>query len=171
MTKEEIKQSVKMPEILSRYGLRPNRAGFISCPFHKEKTASCKIYDDSFYCFGCGIGGDVFEFVMQYESVPFSTAFIELGGTYISKKGKSRNQIRHEVRDIKAKMQYSKEKRNPVQDSNELEQVEKNILMYKTALKTFPPDSEEWYMCQFNLEKEKSRYEILSAKSGGEKNS
>lgn len=41
--------------------------------------------------------------------------------------------------------------------------------MYETALKTFPPDSEEWYMCQFNLEKEKSRYEMLSAKSGGEK--
>lgn len=88
MTKGEIKQSVKMPEILSRYGLRPNRAGFICCPFHKEKSASCKIYDDSFYCFGCGTGGDVFDFVMQYESVPFSTAFIELGGTYISKKGK-----------------------------------------------------------------------------------
>lgn len=165
MTKEEIKQSVKMSEILSRYGLRPNRTGFICCPFHKEKSASCKIYDDSFYCFGCGTGGDVFDFVMQYESIPFSTAFIELGGTYISKKGKSRNQIRHEVRDIKAK------RYNPVQDPNEIEQVEKNILMYETALKTFPPDSEEWYMCQFNLEKEKSRYEMLSAKSGGEKNS
>lgn len=88
MTKEEIKQSVKMSEILSRYELKPNRAGFICCPFHKEKSASCKIYDDSFYCFGCGIGGDVFDFVMQYESVPFSTAFIELGGTYISKKVK-----------------------------------------------------------------------------------
>ena len=45
MTKEEIKQSVKMSEILSRYGLKPNRAGFICCPFHKEKSASCKIYD------------------------------------------------------------------------------------------------------------------------------
>ena len=107
----------------------------------------------------------MFDFVMQYESVPFSTAFIELGGTYISKKGKSRNQIRHEMRDIKAK------KCNPAQVPNELEQVEKNILMYETALKTFPPDSEEWYMCQFNLEKEKSRHELLSVKSGGEKNS
>lgn len=165
MTKEEIKQSVKMSEILSRYGLKPNRAGFISCPFHREKSASCKIYDDSFYCFGCGAGGDVFDFVMQYESIPFITAFIELGGTYISKKGKSRNQIRHEMRDIKAK------KNNPVQDpeDSKLKQVEKSILMYETALKTFPPGSEEWYMCQFNLEKEKSKYELLSAKSGGEK--
>lgn len=163
MDKETIKQQNSMRDVLARYGMIPNRAGFICCPFHNENSASCKIYDDSFYCFGCGIGGDVFDFVMQYESVPFSTAFIELGGTYISKKGKSRNQIRHEVRDIKAK------KYNPVQDSNEIEQVEKNILMYETALKTFPPDSEEWYMCQFNLEKEKSRRELLSVKSGGEK--
>ena len=71
------------------------------------------------------------------------------------------------MRDIKAK------KNNPVQDpeDSELKQVEKNILMYETALKAFPPDSEEWYMCQFNLEKEKSRHELLSVKSGGEENS
>ena len=95
MTKEEIKQSVKMSEILSRYGLKPNRAGFICCPFHKEKSASCKIYDDSFYCFGCGTGGDVFDFVMQYESVPFSTAFIELGGTYV--KAATRSDMKCEI--------------------------------------------------------------------------
>lgn len=28
--------------------------------------------------------------------------------------------------------------------------------MYETALKTFPPGSEEWYMCQFNLEKKEA---------------
>ena len=90
MTKDEIQQSVTMQEILSRYGIKQNRVGFICCPFHRERTASCKIYEDSFYCFGCGIGGDIFDFIMRYESVPFSTAFIELGGTYISRKGKSR---------------------------------------------------------------------------------
>lgn len=78
MTKDEIKQSVTMQEILSRYGIKQNRVGFICCPFHRERTASCKIYEDSFYCFGCGIGGDIFDFIMRYESVPFSTAFIEL---------------------------------------------------------------------------------------------
>lgn len=165
MTKDEIKQSVKMYEVLSRYGITQNRAGFICCPFHREKTASCKIYEDSFYCFGCGTGGDIFDFVMRYESVPFSVAFTELGGTYISRKNKSREQIRHEIRDIKAK------RYDPVQKSNEFEQVKKNIVMYETALKTFLPGSEEWYMCQFEIEKEKSRYEILSVKAGGEDHS
>lgn len=104
---------------------------------------------------------------MKYESVPFSTAFIELGGTYISRKGKTRNQIRHEIRDIKAKKYNS----NQDPENDEIKKVEKNILIYESALNTFPPDSEEWYMCQFELEKEKSRYELLTAKSGGGKNS
>lgn len=42
MTKEEIKQSVKMPEILSRYGLKPNRAGFICCPFTRKSQHPAK---------------------------------------------------------------------------------------------------------------------------------
>jgi len=162
---ELVKQNICVPDAAEHYGLQVSRNGMCSCPFHEDRHPSMKLNERYFYCFGCGTGGDVFDFVMQYESVPFSTAFIELGGTYISKKGKSRNQIRHEVRDIKLK------KCNPAQDPNELEQVEKNILMYETALKTFPPGSEEWYMCQFNLEKERSRYEILSAKAGGEKHS
>ena len=52
MTSEEIKRRYSMADILERYGIRPNKAGFISCPFHNEKTASMKVYKDSYYCFG-----------------------------------------------------------------------------------------------------------------------
>lgn len=52
-----------MPEVAEHYGFKLNRSGFISCPFHNEKTPSCKVYNDRFYCFGCGVGGDIFEFV------------------------------------------------------------------------------------------------------------
>ncbi len=39
------------------------------CPFHGERTASCHVYTDtqSFYCFGCGAGGDVINFVRMIE--------------------------------------------------------------------------------------------------------
>ena len=39
------------------------------CPFHSEKTPSCTIYSDtqSFYCFGCGAGGDVISFIKKIE--------------------------------------------------------------------------------------------------------
>ena len=67
MNSEEIKKTYSMRDILGRYGMQPNRAGFICCPFHKEKTASMKIYQDSYYCFGCGAHGDIFDFVSQME--------------------------------------------------------------------------------------------------------
>ena len=49
------------------YGFHPNRAGFIACPFHHEKTASLKLYSDGggFYCYGCQTGGSVIDFVRK----------------------------------------------------------------------------------------------------------
>lgn len=47
-----------------------------ACPFHSEKTPSCTVFTDtqSFYCFGCGVGGDVITFVMGIENIDFSEA-------------------------------------------------------------------------------------------------
>lgn len=47
-----------------------------SCPFHSEKTPSCTVFTDtqSFYCFGCGAGGDVITFTMKIENLDFSEA-------------------------------------------------------------------------------------------------
>ncbi len=59
---EKIKELIPMLAVLEHYGFKPDRKGFICCPFHDEKTASVKIYDRSFYCFGCGAGGDVIKF-------------------------------------------------------------------------------------------------------------
>ena len=82
MTVEELKRAYSMQCIVERYGLRVNKKGFVSCPFHKEKTASMKIYKDSYYCFGCGANGDIFSFVEAMENCDFKTAFYSLGGTY-----------------------------------------------------------------------------------------
>lgn len=83
MTKEEIKDLYSMKDIIERYGLpRPNRAGFICCPFHKEKTASMKIYKKDFNCFGCGANGDIFTFVMLMDGISFKEAYAALGGDY-----------------------------------------------------------------------------------------
>lgn len=73
-----------MEEVLARYGIRPNRSGFICCPFHAEKTASCRIYDRSFYCFGCGVGGDAVAFVSRYENIPPKEAAVKLVGEEIT---------------------------------------------------------------------------------------
>lgn len=46
------------------------------CPFHNEKTPSFTVYPEngSFYCYGCGIGGDVFSFVRQIENLDYIEA-------------------------------------------------------------------------------------------------
>lgn len=83
MTSEEIKEQYSMSDVVGRYGLKPNRSGFIKCPFHKgDNSPSMKIYDDSFYCFGCGASGDIFSFIMRMGGCSFREAYVSLGGTY-----------------------------------------------------------------------------------------
>ncbi len=56
--------------------IRRGRNFVCSCPFHSEKTPSCTIFTDtqSFYCFGCGAGGDVITFTMKVENLDFTEA-------------------------------------------------------------------------------------------------
>ncbi len=46
------------------------------CPFHGEKTPSFTVFEDtaSFYCFGCGAGGDVISFTMRYNNLDYIEA-------------------------------------------------------------------------------------------------
>src|SRR5436189_1667690 len=50
------------------------------CPFHQEKTPSFHVSPQrqTFHCFGCGVGGSVFRFVMDYEHVDFPSAVRKL---------------------------------------------------------------------------------------------
>ena len=62
---QQVKENLNLIEVAQHYGIEVNRSGFISCLFHAEKTPSMKLYDDHFYCFGCGKGGDVIALVAQ----------------------------------------------------------------------------------------------------------
>lgn len=54
------------------------------CPFHQEKTPSFIVNPDSntFHCFGCGVGGNVFKFVMMIENLDFPSAVQTLAWKY-----------------------------------------------------------------------------------------
>ena len=49
---------------------------WLCCPFHNEKTPSCKIDPalQLWHCFGCGEGGDVFAFIMKSQDLSFPEA-------------------------------------------------------------------------------------------------
>ena len=51
--------------------IQVNKAGFAKCPFHKEKTASLYLKNNFYYCFGCGVSGDVIDFVMKTKNLSF----------------------------------------------------------------------------------------------------
>lgn len=59
---EAVKESVSPRRIADYYGLSV-RNDMVSCLFHDERTPSMKLYDDHFYCFGCGKHGDVTDMV------------------------------------------------------------------------------------------------------------
>lgn len=74
----ELKFKTDINDIISTY-VTLKRRGNTSlglCPFHNEKTPSFTVYDDtqSFYCFGCGVGGDPVQFIKLIENVDYVDA-------------------------------------------------------------------------------------------------
>ena len=75
---EEIRYRSDIVEVISSY-VNLKRAGVNYnglCPFHSEKSPSFTVFPAtrSFYCFGCGAGGDVLSFVMRAENLDFPAA-------------------------------------------------------------------------------------------------
>ena len=68
----EIEDVVSSYVTIRRAGRNPKGL----CPFHSEKTPSFVLYPDnqSFYCFGCGAGGDVISFIMRAENLDYVEA-------------------------------------------------------------------------------------------------
>jgi hypothetical protein len=82
----EIKNAADIVDIVSE-GVLLKRAGknYIGlCPFHSEKTPSFTVSPDKqiFHCFGCGTGGNVFNFLMKQEGLSFPEAAGRLAKRY-----------------------------------------------------------------------------------------
>lgn len=75
---QELKLRSDITEIASSYvNLKRHGRNMVGlCPFHGEKTPSFNIYTEngSFYCFGCGAGGDVITFIMKIENLDYIEA-------------------------------------------------------------------------------------------------
>lgn len=74
----EVAGRISIVEVISDYvPLRHNGGNFLGlCPFHSEKTPSFTVNParEIFHCFGCGVGGNVFSFIMKIEGLNFPEA-------------------------------------------------------------------------------------------------
>ena len=63
----ELKERLNIIDVLIAYGVQVDRHKRASCPLHDEKTPSFRVYPDtnSWFCFGCGAGGTVIDFVSR----------------------------------------------------------------------------------------------------------
>ncbi len=79
---EEVRMKNDIVDVVSQYVKLTRRGSsyFGLCPFHNEKTPSFSVTPSKqmYYCFGCGAGGNVFNFVMEYENYSFGEALSHL---------------------------------------------------------------------------------------------
>lgn len=142
MTTEQIKEQYSMSDILDRYGIEVNRAHKAHCPFHNgDRTASLHVYTDSFYCFGCGAGGDIFDFVERFEDCSFKEAFTKLGGTHTRLSDAAVLRIDRNRRARAKRKEELDKKRDDFDRAN-------NLSGFWSALQQkYEPFSDEWCIC------------------------
>lgn len=74
----QLRQNSPIDSVMSSYTRLTKRGrNFVClCPFHSEKSPSCTVYPEtaSFYCFGCGAGGDVITFIKRIENLEYIEA-------------------------------------------------------------------------------------------------
>lgn len=78
-----LRSALNIKEVAERYGLDFNKAGFAVCPFHKEDTASFKIWDEQrAHCFGCNKTTDVIGLTMHLFDITFQEALQKLNADF-----------------------------------------------------------------------------------------
>lgn len=109
---EEVRSRNDIVDVISGYVKLQKKGNsyFGLCPFHNEKSPSFSVSRDKqmYYCFGCGAGGNVFTFIMEYENYSFLEALkflaaragVELPEEEYSKEAKERADLRSTLLEI-----------------------------------------------------------------------
>ncbi len=112
---EEVRTRSDIVEVIGSYvKLKRSGSGFVGlCPFHNEKTPSFFVNParQMYKCFGCGVGGNVLTFIMEYENYSFPEAVkylaerngIELPESEFTEEQKRRAGIRNTILEINTK--------------------------------------------------------------------
>ena len=116
---EEVRSRNDIVDIISGY-IKLKKSGnsyFGLCPFHGEKTPSFHVIPDRqmYHCFGCGVSGNVYTFVMEYENYTFREA-VEM--------------LADRAGVVLPKMEYSKEAKAEAERKNTLLEINKLAANY-----------------------------------------
>ena len=136
---EEVRSRNDIVDVISQY-VKLTRKGssyFGLCPFHNEKTPSFSVTPGKqmYYCFGCGAGGNVFNFIMEYENFTFGEALKYLA----DRAGVELPRI-----------EYSREIKEKAQEKEELLRINKEAAQY--------------YYYQLRTEKGTAGYQYLTGR-------
>lgn len=116
---EEVRSRNDIVDLISTYvPLKKKGSSYFGlCPFHNEKSPSFSVSRDKqmYYCFGCGAGGNVFNFIMEYENYTFGEALKYLA-----------DRAGVEL----PKIEYSREVRQKAQEKAELLEINKQAAQY-----------------------------------------
>ena len=119
---EEVRSKNDIVDVISSYVKLQKKGSsyFGLCPFHNEKSPSFSVsrQKQMYYCFGCGAGGNVFTFIMEYENYSFVEALrmlaqrvgMEIPEMEYSKEAKERADLKNtllEVNKLAAKYFYA----------------------------------------------------------------
>ena len=119
---EEVRMKNDIVDVISGYVKLQKKGSsyFGLCPFHNEKSPSFSVsrQKQMYYCFGCGAGGNVFTFIMEYENFTFVEALkmlaeragVELPEMEYSKEAKEKADLRAtllEINKLAAKYFYA----------------------------------------------------------------
>ena len=109
-----------MRTVAEGYGFKVSASGSICCPFHADKSPSCKVYDGDrgWWCFVCNEGGDVIDFVAKYFEISaedavkkinadFSLGLVESQGTPCESKWATQAKKRMQEESLREAEQWA----------------------------------------------------------------
>ena len=157
----QIKQILSMRQVAEQYGFTPDRSGFIRCPFHQDKTASLKIYDEpgrGFCCFGCGTAGSVIDFVMRLLDLSLPQALIRINadfglGIFAEKPDRRKIEACRKEQDRKRRLEKSRH--------DELNRLAAEHCRLWWALKSGEPYGDPWCEALYKISDIEERLEVV----------
>ena len=139
-----------MLEVVERYGFHSNRSDCIPCPFHDDRHPSLHIYAEpgrGFYCYACGTGGSVIDFVAKLFRLNFKQAMLRIGSDFGFSDIPTDRAAIARVRAAQAERQ-----KKLLEEQAELDRIAAEHCKMWWTIKTAPVWSDEWCKAMHSID-------------------